>query len=269
MPLPLPSKSTVLIALALVPVVAPAAYFLAIQAIVSRSIATSFTQKHVTKTDEDTAATAETTPPAVPPPRSIPDEVLAPGAPYVIVCERVVSRPVPAAGLAVPASVPLLTSYLRGTMEAFSWTPQGLLIRSIVSDAGVRRSFDADCLRSLSFVPGDLACGAYQVTYRGPFEASSEEDERVELSIVPIADRPDLVVHGVVVSAVQRAKAGADAAAATVVFVNETWMWRHAVEEKPTMLESAAGRYLHWLVGGWMIHKGLQTVTGKAKGKME
>ena len=271
--MPLPKAA--LISLSLVPVVVPAVYLAVVQVLVLRQIATAGTAKRIlTKKDKLLAETSAATAENSAPPKSIPEHLLDDAAPYIVACERVVSRPIPASALTDPILVDaaasdkqktsfLLTSYLRGTMSAFAWTPQGLLMKSVVADAAVRRTFCLDYIRGLTFVAGDLACGAYQVTYRAGAEGDiSLSRDRVELSIVPLAGRPDLVVHGVVVTGIERTPT-------EVVFVNETWMWRHATDEKPTLIEGAVGRWLHSLVGGWMILKGTKTVTAPVKVKAE
>lgn len=271
----MPLPKAVLISLSLVPVVVPAVYLAVVQVLVSRQIATTGTTKRVlTKKDKLLAQTSTATAENAAPPKSIPEHLLDDATPYVVTCERVVSRPIPASALTDPILFDatasdkqktsyVLTSYLRGTMSAFAWTPQGLIMKSVVSDAAVRRTFSLDYIRGLTFVASDLACGAYQVTYRAGAEGNAAlSRDRVELSIVPLADRPDLVVHGVIVTEIERTPT-------EVVFVNETWMWRHVTDEKPTMIEGAVGRWLHSLVGGWMILKGTKKVTAPIRVKAE
>lgn len=267
MPLAIPSKATI-VALSLVPVVAPTAYLLLIRAITSRYIAVSATQKRVlTPKDKEAVAAStstttfspETTVADTVPPHSIPDEVFADGAPYVVYCERVVSKPVPIKCLTVEGdalSGALLTTYLRGTMGAFAWTPMGIIMHRIIQDPALRATFSAEYLESLNFAKDDIACGPHKVTYRS--------SDRAEMMTQRLVDKPDLVVHAVIVAAVETTASGND-----VVFVNETWFWRHAQEEPPSMLESAAGRWLHTLVGGWMIFKGTSKVTAPVKAKKE
>ncbi|KAL1897627.1 hypothetical protein Sste5346_003933 [Sporothrix stenoceras] len=272
MPLAMPSKAT-LVALSLVPVVAPTAYLLLIRATTSRYIAVSATQKRVlTPKDKEDVAAAEaaststttyspdTTIADTIPPHSIPDEVFADSASYVVYCERVVSKPVPIKSLTVEggdaSSGALLTTYLRGTMGAFAWTPMGIIMHRIISDPALRATFSADHLESLNFAKDDIACGPHKVTYRSR--------DRAEMMTQRLADKPDLVVHAVIVAAVETTASGNE-----VVFVNETWFWRHAQEEPPSMLETAAGRWLHTLVGGWMIFKGTSKVTASVKAKKQ
>lgn len=272
--LKMPSRA-VLVSLSLVPVVIPAVYLTVVQALVSRQIASSGTARRVlTKKDKLLAETSTASVENAALPKSIPEDLLEDGAPYIVTCERVVSKPIPVQALTDPVlddaeasnkkkTSFLLTSYLRGTMSAFAWTPQGLVMKSIIKDADVRRTFSSSHIQGLTFVAGNLACGAYQVTYRAGAEGNEAlSRDRVELSIVPLADRPQLVVHGVIVIEIERTPTH-------VVFVNETWMWRHATDEKPTMLEGAVGRWLHSLVAGWMILKGSRKVTAGVKVKAE
>ncbi|CAK7224710.1 hypothetical protein SBRCBS47491_005642 [Sporothrix bragantina] len=260
MPFTLPSKAT-LVALSLVPVVVPAVYLVAIQAITSRCIASSATQRRVlTKKDKEaitdpssSSSVATTTVADTIPPHSLPDDVFTDDAPYVVYCERVVSRPIPVSKLTADDDEGLLlTTYLRGTMGAFSWTPQGIIMHKIISDPALRATFDDDHLAKLKFAKDDIACGPHLVTYRSR--------DRAEMMTQRLADKPDLVVHAVIVAAVERLTETNE-----VVFVNETWFWRHAQDEQPSLLESAAGRWLHHLVGSWMIFKGTTKVTTPVK----
>ncbi|KIH92101.1 hypothetical protein SPBR_03159 [Sporothrix brasiliensis 5110] len=271
MPLTVPSKAT-LVALSLVPVVAPTVYLLLVQAITSYYVGASATQRRVlTAKDKDAAAAAAataasgaattfsdaTTVADTVPPHSLPAEVYGEDAPYVVYCERVVSKPVPVQRLTTGrADGRLLTTYLRGTFGAFSWTPMGLVMHRIVQDPALRKTFGADHLEALAFQKDDVACGPHLVTYRSR--------DRAELMTQPLADKPDLVVHAVIVAAVETTASGDE-----VVFVNETWFWRHAKDEPPSLLESAAGRWVHNLVGSWMIFKGTTKVTAPVKAKKE
>lgn len=62
--------------------------------------------------------------------------------------------------------------------------------------------------------------------------------------------------HGVIVAAVELV--GDD-----FMFVNETWL-RRGLDEKPTMLEGAVGRWFHSLLAAWLIGKGVSAVKAKS-----
>lgn len=62
-------------------------------------------------------------------------------------------------------------------------------------------------------------------------------------------------VRGLILSALEEEQDGA-----AVRFVNETWLWRRR-DEKPTLLESGLGKWLHSPLAGWLVIKGLGAVT--------
>lgn len=201
-------------------------------------------------------------------PAILPAEVADDASDYVLSFERVVSHPVPASSLKDALSLPspaqagsatqLMTTYMRTTMKAFSWTPQAFLIRGAVGP-DEKTTFDAEYIDKLEFKAGDRVDGVYTVSYRGC--RSGEAEERVELMLDAPASYRGPDVKGLIASGIEllpdtEGKGGPSQA----VFVNETWMWRK-VGEKPTMLEGAAGRWLHSLLAGWLILKGLKVVS--------
>jgi hypothetical protein len=151
----------------------------------------------------------------------------------------------------------LLTSYLRTTMTAFSRTPQAFMIRAAIADANEKRTFDRSWIEQLSFAEGDRVDGVYRVAYRGA-ESSGEGSQRCELMLDAPASYTGPVVTGMIVATVESiAKPDGEDA---VVFVNETWFWRKT-GDKPVMLESAVGRWLHSLLAGWLVVKGIRAVS--------
>jgi hypothetical protein len=54
-----------------------------------------------------------------------------------------------------------------------------------------------------------------------------------------------------------------------LVFVNETWMWRRE-GDAPVVLEGRMGRWLHVVLSGWLVMKGVRAVMqGKGDGETE
>lgn len=211
------------------------------------------------------SATSETRAPADP--KSLPDDVRSDnGSRWVVSYERVVSKPVLASSLSHPVAATdpaagqpstLLKTYLRATHVAFSWTPQALLIRAMIKEPHVKRSFDTDWVNALSFAPGDLVNGVYRASHHS--KTAGSVSERSELLIEVPASYKGPAVRGLLVAAIEPASStNTD----EVVFVNETWMWR-GVDEPPTLLESPFGKWFHGKLAGWLILKGLGAVAGR------
>ncbi|EGX88136.1 hypothetical protein CCM_09272 [Cordyceps militaris CM01] len=237
-------------AVALLPVVLPAAYVAYLHWAVWRS---------TTRTTGQLSPSSAHAPAA---PKGLPADVAAHPDDWVVCYERVVSGPVSAATLVhklrggsgnTPG--PLLTAYLRTTFKAFSWTPQALLIRAMVAEPVRKASFAAAHVDGLAFAGGDVVDGVYRVTSYECKE-SGGGGEAVELSIDTPSSYAGPPVRGLIRSAVEEGKGGGD----EVRFVNETWLWRGR-REKPTMLENALGRWLHGLLAGWLVMKGVGGVT--------
>ncbi|KAL2172975.1 uncharacterized protein P884DRAFT_109079 [Thermothelomyces heterothallicus CBS 202.75] len=86
--------------------------------------------------------------------------------------------------------------------------------------------------------------------------------ERVEMALDPPRAYHGVpaVVRGIVVAGLETR--GEDG---RVVFVNETWMWRRQGEEAPLLLERPLGRWLHAVLAGWLVMKGLAAVSEKGR----
>ncbi|KAI1771947.1 hypothetical protein F4818DRAFT_444575 [Hypoxylon cercidicola] len=187
----------------------------------------------------------------------IPSAVLASPDKFVVSRERVTSHAVPIASLrpdlvADPDGL-LLEAYLRATMQAFSWTPQALLMARMGSSfddptGAFARSFQTPYLSACAFRPGDRVCGAYVVRER-------RGDERAVLELAPPQGWRGPAVKGVLRVGFERE--GDD----NVRFVHETVLWR-AVGEKETFLEGRMGRWMQGLLTGWLVVKGVEAVTG-------
>ncbi len=249
-----PFPGTARTILSLLPVAVPTVYVLVLKLWVSRHVQTARTGARGLE-----PAPPEKQPTAPPPdqhPASIPAQVVRPDSDFVLACERVASRPVAVSELAYPPSPELLTVYVRAAMESFSWTPQAFLIRALIKDAETKRTFDSDYIHALDFADGDLVDGVYRVVYRG--NGLLAGSERVELILRPPESYRGPSAEGLIVVGMERA-ATPDGAEA-VVFTNETWLWRRR-DEPLLILERALGRWFHELLAGWLIVKGLESVT--------
>ncbi|KAG9252960.1 uncharacterized protein F5Z01DRAFT_675365 [Emericellopsis atlantica] len=196
-------------------------------------------------------------------PASLPEQVRADDAGWVLTYERVVSLPVPVSSLAIPATIVadegetpslLMRAYAVGAQVAFSSTPQAYLMRNAIGEPRLRRTFDKDWIRALAFHNGDIVNGVYRVAYHG--KGSTSRSERVELVIEAPLSFKGSAPHGLILAEVQLDDDGDH-----VLFVNETWMWRRD-DEKPTLIEGSVGGWFHSLLAGWLVMKGIRNVTG-------
>jgi hypothetical protein len=237
--------------LSLLPVAIPTAYILVLKVVVSRHV----TVQSETALSETASALRELS--SIELPVSLPDEVTAPSSTSRLSFERVVSRPVPYDVLAyAPNSAALLNTYARTVMEAFSWTPQAFIIRAMIKEPELKASFEASYIRSLTFNPGEIVDGVYRASHKGGSRNAAAGEQRIEFTMFVPESYKGPSVHGLVLCSLE--PTGDD----SMLFVNETWMWRSDAE-KPTMLESAVGRWFHSLLAGWMILRGIATVTGR------
>ncbi|KAL1837877.1 hypothetical protein VTJ49DRAFT_3303 [Mycothermus thermophilus] len=251
------SPSKLAITLAILPLTISATYLVYLNHRISRECTISASLRNKKKR-------INTLPPTLPLPTSLPREVASDESEeWILAHERVVlSRPLH------PSALPsyddnlstVLTHYVRATMTAFSWTPQAFILRASVGDKGVRETFDTAYILSLDFCEGDRVNGFWKIVYRGEV-GGHQGSERVELAL----DAPDgykgPVVRGLVVAGVEMRDDG------EVVFVNETWMWRRE-GEAPVLLEGRVGGWLHELLSGWLVMKGVRALT-EGKGKSE
>lgn len=211
-------------------------------------------------------------------PYSIPHEVRSGDDEWVLAYEHVVSDRISTPSLACPAAdllasrsawdapvSDLLRVYSGAAQLAFSWTPQAFAIRAMIDEPPIRRTFDRDWIENLAFNSKDTVNGVYKVTYHGT--GSEMMSERLELGLEPPPSYSGPAVRGLIVSEVQFVrlpKAENDQNKKEemneVVFVNETWMWRQK-HEKPTLLETPIGKWLHGLLARWLVMKGMQAVT--------
>ncbi|KAG5294239.1 hypothetical protein I7I48_10702 [Histoplasma ohiense] len=282
--LPTPRTSALLL-LSILPLAAPAACLLYLRLTTVRYITSSTGRYRRPPTADKSISSApssstSSTPPDLPlPPLTLPAHLTTSPA-HTIIYERVTSLPIPLSSLNSAASTPatttttttpaLLTTYLRTTMKVFSRTPQAYVIRSALKGNPAHATFDDACIDALEFVPGDRVNGAYVVTYRG--EGPSQDGsgsrggknsagwcERVEMRLETPAGYtgPGQDVEGVIVVGVEGVGEGEQGG---ILLVNETWMWRGQAE-KPVMLESVIGRWLHGLFAGWLVVKGTRAIT--------
>lgn len=192
-------------------------------------------------------------------PTSLPGDVKSDdGSKWAIFYERVVSKPMPKSSLNQAfepgytlQTTPLLRDYLRATHGAFSWTPQAILIRAMIKEPELKRTFDSDWIYSLKFALGDYVNGIYRVCHHEKDPSS----ERLELMIEVPASYKGPAARGLLVAAMEPTGKHADGESDNVVLVNETWMWRR-VDEPHTLLETSFGKWFHGKLAGWLIMKG-------------
>lgn len=245
---------------ALVAVATPTVYLLLLRRSVMRNVESSTTQqcgpKVQTKRTATQAAASPLSEPALP--RSLPQSVAADDTGgYVLWNERVVSKPVVLSELPWSSGSldELLTRYVRATMIAFTWTPQAYLIRKLLP-AGVGETFEADYINAMDFrVVDQRVDGVYTVQYRG----TEPRGERVEMRLSPPGEYTGPRSDGIIVAAIEPVEAGTPD---EVVFVNETWLWRHP-DDKPTLLEGSIGRWFHSLLAAWLVGKGIKSIRGE------
>ncbi len=209
---------------------------------------------------------------------AVPPGVLAAAAAaeqYVVARERVVSEAVPLwrilpglrAGLEEEgegegdgARRRLLDVYLAATMRMFTWTPQALAMKLLVSrlpgGAALAGTFSAPYLDACRFEAGDRVCGVYVV--RGRVGRGGRGGERVFLDLSAPEGWKGPVVGGVLDCGFVL---GEESGESVVRFVNETVLWR-TKDGKPTLLEGTVSRWLHTAMVGWMMVRGVEAVTG-------
>lgn len=127
------------------------------------------TNNHPQTTSEKNSSSSTALGPLLP--RSLPPSLTADdsSAGYVLSHERLVSKPVTfsALGWRKEQIHELLTCYVRGTVIAFTRTPQAYLLRKMVP-AAVGETFDATYISDLSFSEiGVRVDGVYTLAYRG------------------------------------------------------------------------------------------------------
>jgi len=131
-------------------------------------------------------------------------------------------------------------------------------MRIAILDDGGKRTFDGRWIRELAFRHGDIVNGAYKVVYQG--RGAAPNSERVELIIeAPPSYRGPPAPNGLILAEIQRGGTD-DRGQESVVFVNETWMWRRA-DHPPAMIESSVGGKLHEMLARWLVVSGVQSVT--------
>ena len=249
----------------ILPVALPAAYLLYLSWKVTRTTSAKRGQYDSSAPDSDTDSS-----PGMP--FSIPAEVIEDdGSRWVVSYERVVSDPVLVSNLTISEDdsdvtderkrehpSPLIQAYSRAAHIAFSATPQARLMRIAILDDDGKRTFDARWIRELAFQKGDVVNGAYKVVYHG--SGVSPRSERIELLIEsPPSYRGPPAPEGLILAEIRHARTD-DQGQASVVFVNETWMWRR-VDHLPTMIENSVGGKIHEMLARWLVVRGVEGVT--------
>ena len=239
------------------PVAVPVIYAIYINAWIS-SNTTSITGRRDKRRPTQGTSTA-----SIRDPVSLPEEVrVDDGYLWTVNYERVVSNPISIDSMGIPVeqgytlqASPLLREYLRATHSAFSWTPQAFLIRAMIKEPEVKRTFGTTWIRSLNFALGDYVNGVYKVSHHQKDGSS----ERVELIIEAPASYKGPAVRGLLAAAIEPANEKSKGGGDQVVLVNETWMWRR-VSEPLTLLETPFGKWFHEKLAGWLIMKGVNHV---------
>jgi hypothetical protein len=250
--MPLPTAKLT-IGLAVLPLAISATYLVYLDRLASKQCIASTGLRHKKKR-------TNTIPASIRKPATLPEEVESDESEWVLAYERVVSTPLH------PPSLPydlqndlstILTQYVRTTMTAFSWTPQAFILRASAGDSAVKKTFDTPFIQNLAFCEGDPVNGFWRVVYRG--DGGLTGGQRVEMALDAPPTYKGPVVRGVVVSGIEMRGDG------DVVFVNETWMWRRE-GEPPVLLEGCMGRWLHAVLSGWLVMKGVRAVTEEKRG---
>ena len=198
-------RTATVAAVALLPVILPSVYVVYLNWAVQRTTTCSSGQL---SPPTSTTSSSSRAPPSTP--KSIPKDVLARPEDWVVCYERVVSHAIPAATLAHKlvrggsrgsSPSPLLTTYLRATFRAFSWTPQAFLIRGMLAEPERKATFGGAHMDALSFADGDVADGVYKVTSYEQGRGGSAE--AVELSIDMPRSYGGPPVRGLILSALE------------------------------------------------------------------
>ncbi|KAK3308434.1 uncharacterized protein B0T15DRAFT_491021 [Chaetomium strumarium] len=243
------------IGLVVLPLVIPATYLLYLDRAVSKQFKTATGIRNRRKATR--ALPAE-----ISRPKSLPPEVDSDDSEWVLACERVVSMPVRPRCLLYGEPKTevsgILTTYIRASMTAFSWTPQAFILWASAGDSAARETFRAQFIRNLEFRHGDRVNGFWRVIYRGTAAMHGDCGERLEMALDPPTNYRGPVVRGLIVAAVEEQSDG------SIVVVNETWMWRKQ-SESPLLLERGVGQWLHVLLSEWLVMKGVRAVVERSK----
>jgi hypothetical protein len=246
------------IGLAILPVAIPLTYLLYLD----RAVKEKYSVETGLRSRTQRVSTIQPT--ALTPPTTLPHDVLDNKSEWVLAYERVTSEPVqlsrPPLNLQSDLSG-FLTSYVRGTMTAFSRTPQAFVLWASVGDSRLRKTFNAQFIQNLEFQEGDRVNGFWRVAYRGDGKLPGSS-ERIEMLLDAPSTYKGPVTRGVVVAEVSRQDIG------DLVFINETWMWR-TKSEASVLLERSIGQWLHTLLSAWLVRKGIEAVTVKMESACE
>ncbi|KAI1479230.1 hypothetical protein F4774DRAFT_382427 [Daldinia eschscholtzii] len=275
------NNTPVKVLLALAPIAIPAAYMVYLQRSLARHTAASAVICPPDSLSSLATSSSSSSELSISDRDVFPSDVRHHPDQYVVARERVTSHAIPVASLR-PEFISkkgnlsgLLDSYLSATLTAFSWTPQAIMMRRMVSGLddpeAYRRTFDAEYLSACRYRPGDRVCGVYVVRSR------SRSKGRVVLDFAPPEGWKGPVVEGVLIVGFDlevaaargrkneresRSRSGSEGEG-EVRFVNETVMWREKDGGKSTPLEGRVGRWLHTLMVRRLVVKGVQAVMGE------
>ncbi|KAH6850541.1 hypothetical protein B0I37DRAFT_116335 [Chaetomium sp. MPI-CAGE-AT-0009] len=236
-------SSKLAVCLAVLPLALPITYLIYLDRTVSKQLKTATGVRNKNRGISIVPAGASR-------PVTLPEEVGAEESEWVLAYERITSQPLPPSSLPDDLSA-VVTNYVRGTMTAFSWTPQAFFLRVAAGDEAARKTFDTPFIQNLGFCDGDRVNGFWTVVYRG--NGGLQGHERVEMALDAPPTYKGARVNGVIVAGVELQNDG------DIVFVNETWMWRKE-DEAPLLLESRLGGWFHVVMSGWLVMKGVGAV---------
>ncbi|KAI1431823.1 hypothetical protein GGR50DRAFT_677457 [Xylaria sp. CBS 124048] len=206
--------------------------------------------------------------------QAIPASILTTRDDYVIARERVLSQAISLhcilPDLRAPlapkthgdASSPdvrgLVDRYLSTAMHAFTYTPQALLMKTMLSrlprgDA-LAETFSTTYLDACRFAHGDRVCGVYVVRAR----IHDAGEERIVLDLSPPEGWSGPIVNGFLDCGVALDDGGDEK---VVRFVNEVVLWRKRQGEQPVLLEGLVAGWMHGWMVRWMMVCGIEAVT--------
>ena len=252
--------------LALLPLIVPTAWVLISQNSVSHHV-TIVTGIYSTAGKNQVSSSS----PPVTLPSSIPADVTASHADYVLAYEQIFSHPIPADRVAhfsgsedFSAPDAMLIAYLQAAFESFTWMPQAFIVRAFIKDPALRRTFDTDYIHKLAFMPGDVVGGVFHCKYQYRGSGDKPEGERIEYAVTAPDGYRGPPVSGLGVAEVRTVTGSGGERA--VQFVQETWIWRRR-EAKPTHLETALGKWVHSLQTAKFVMAGIRVVTEDVRPK--
>jgi len=180
---------------------------------------------------------------------SLPKEIVEDPSKYVI-CHEHSSKSILSSTLPKKLKAnDVLTEYLRFVMTKFAWSPQAYVMWYLIRSPERRETFKATHIQSLNFEEGDVVCGAYTVINRNP--------TKVEIAFGAYEGYTGPTVTGRIVISIEPDDDDTK-------LQNDVYMWRK-VDEKPTLLESGVGQWVHEFFVGRLIGSGVMHLQSLAR----